>query len=136
MSEQNKNGKIILIATLICVLIGVGFVFRIDKQISNMFIKKEAKPVVEQINKDNLPNLPNMVVIKAGNFIPSVITIKEGEVVTFYNLDESSHKVIGKDWQTPYIEKTGASTKGDLTKGEYEAYIENLPNNICKIIVK
>ncbi len=142
MSDEKNNGKIILIATIICIIIGIGFVFRVDQKIANLFKNNNNvnKPVVTDITNNpelaNLPQLPNMIVIYGGQFLTKEITIKEGNVITFYNVDQNPAKVIGNDWQSAYIDKSGAFAKGDLKKGEYSVYLENKPNEIVKIKVK
>lgn len=140
MSDEKNNGKVILIATVICIIIGIGFVFRVDQKIANLFKGNTNKPVIVDSTNNpelaNLPQLPNMIVIYGGQFLTKDITIKEGNVVTFYNVDPSPVKVIGSDWQSAYIDKSGAFAKGDLKKGEYSVYLENKPNEIVKIKVK
>ena len=142
MSDEKNNGKIILIATIICIVIGVAFVFRLDKKFINLFnndSKKNQTPIVNTANDpelQNLPQLPNMIVIYGGQFLTKEITVKVGDVVTFYNIDNSPAKVIGKNWQSAFINKTGAFAKGDFTKGEYTAYLDGKPNEIIKIKVK
>jgi hypothetical protein len=148
MAKENGNGKAILIAIVICIIIGVFFVFGIDKKIASVVnyvgekisISKESKKSGFDINNNpelaNIPALPNLVVVWGGIFSTNEITIKEGEVVSFYNADESPIKIIGSDWQSAFIDNSGVFTKGDLSKGEYTAYLESNPDQSIKIKVK
>lgn len=139
MSQDKDNGKIILIATIICVVIGLVFVFRLDQKIVNLFKSNNNIQVEDYSNVpelQNLPELPNMVVVYLGSFLDKEITIKEGEVVTFYNVDQNPAKIIGDGWQSAFIDKTGTFAKGDFAKGEYTAYLDGKPNEVIKIKVK
>lgn len=141
MSQEKENGKIILIATIICVLVGIGFVFRLDQKIGDLFKTKNIpQNQIIDVSSDpelqNLPELPNMIVVYLGDFLTKEITVKEGDVVTFYNVDSNPAKIIGDGWQSSYIDKTGAFAKGDLKKGEYVVYLDGKPQSTFKIIVK
>ncbi len=142
MSNEKDNGKIILIATIICIVIGLIFVFRLDKQFMNLFNnpnKNTPNPIMNTADNPELKNLPqlsNMITIYGSQFLTKEITIKEGDVVNFYNVNANPTKVIGDGWQSAYINKAGAFSKGDFKKGEYTAYLENFPKMIVKIVVK
>ncbi len=144
MAKENGNGKAILIAIIICVIIGVFFVLGLDKKIVS-FVKNrnsvmeqrklEGNIMSNQVLSD-IPAIPNLVVVYGGVFSVNEIIINENETVSFYNADQSPIKVIGDGWQSAFIDNAGVFTKGDLTKGEYTAYLESNPNEVIKIKVK
>lgn len=142
MSKENGNGKVIVIATIVCVIIGLFFVFGIDKKITTaskkLFSKKQTVSTFDITNSEfsYLADIPNAVFIYGGVFSDEKISIKSGEVVSFFNLDQSPIKIIGEGWQSAFIDFGGAFAKGDFEKGEYTAYIEGKPNVVVKIIVK
>lgn len=142
MSDEKDNGKVILIATILCVVVGIGFVFRLDQKIMSLFdddkVQKQDTPVINIVDSElqNLPKLQNMVTIYLNTFSVKEITIKEGEVINFYNASSNPAKVIGDGWQSAYIDKTGVFTNGSLKKGEHNVYVDGFPKSSVKIIVK
>ena len=142
---ENKRNLLIIIAFVILVILGLAFIFRLDKKIADIFTSNSSNNAVsygdignntDVVDVIKIANIKNAIKIQGSTFSPDKIVVKKGENVNFVNYDNNPQKVIGKDWQSPYLDKTGMFSYSFTEKGVYEFYLENFPQIKGEVTVR
>ena len=119
-----KRGVIIGIAVIIILAVGI---------ISYLYLSRPSQETIQNLSEQN------MVLIQNFNYIPTELTIKVGETVTWTNKDSVKHTVTsdsGEELNSDYLAKDETYSHTFDQAGEYPYHCIPHPFMEGKIIVE
>lgn len=124
-----KNNFVSIFIILIIVVLGVVLI--------KYFFPSSSVPVNNSvIIPTSQPLSTNTIIISEYTFIPSTLTVKIGDTITWINQDSAPHDIVSTEFTSPLLQKGGKFDFTFNTKGTFVYNCGIHPNMTGTIIVE